>query len=122
MLKKAVFTLYSMAMLATSLVPMDPSQADLSFMSTMSPSLQNILHIPMLAGFFLLLSSLRPRGAFVWPAVILALLSGAALELIQIPVPGRYASFADIVLNGMGVVLGMGCLAVIRRLWGESRG
>lgn len=122
MLKKTVFALYSMAMLATSLVPMEPSQADPSFMSTMNPNLQNILHIPMLAGFFLLLFSLRPRGTFVWPGVLIALLSGALLELIQLPVPGRYASCADIMLNGIGVALGVGCLAVMTRLRRESRG
>ena len=47
---------------------------------------------------------------------------GAALELAQAFVPGRYASVADIIANGTGVMLGLGLgWYAVRRGWRYAR-
>mgnify|MGYP006289064273 len=115
---KLIFIIYTLAMLATSLIPMGSSSSGPAFLTDMNPGLQNVLHIPMFAGFVLLLFLLGHTGRAVagWKRlwlVLLAIAYGIGLELLQIAVPGRYASFLDIILNSVGVGIGLGIWCAI---------
>ena len=37
----------------------------------------------------------------------IALVVGIIMELVQIPIPGRYTSFQDVILNCIGIILGI---------------
>lgn len=116
---KLILTLYTLAMLATSLVPMDSSSSSSSFVSSLNPSLQNFLHIPMFTGFVLLLFVLgrqKDRSlACMFGLIVLAMGYGAVLELIQIAVPGRFASLTDMTLNWVGLGIGVFCWLLISK-------
>jgi VanZ family protein len=103
---------YSGLMLATSLIPMEVDVSDPSFVSGIPSTWQNALHVPMFALFvFLLLDGTKPlslqRGTRFLLAIALAIVFGIVLEIIQIPIPGRYPSLNDILFNLLGVGIGI---------------
>lgn len=111
-LRLGILLIYSALLLGSSLVPMpvSPSEGDTSFV--LEPSVQNLLHIPAFAVLLLLLASLfkdKPAQRFHSMAMIagIAFVVGIVMELIQIPVPGRYTSFLDIALNCIGIITGI---------------
>jgi hypothetical protein len=76
------------------------------------PALQNLLHVPL----FGLLAGLWYRTLHAWNmhhgaaltiAFMLATGYGVFDEWHQLHIPGRYASFTDIALNGTGVILAL---------------
>jgi glycopeptide antibiotics resistance protein len=107
-----LFCLYSLLLVSTSLIPMDAGQHGGSFLSSLEPGVQNILHIPMMAVFsFLLLSGFECFAEFPKKGLLLGIGVSVAfallLELVQVFVPGRYPSFMDMVLNVAGIGLGI---------------
>jgi len=75
-----------------------------------SPTIQNLLHIPAY-GFLALLwiFTLRGHGLSTQRSILLAILLsaayGAVIEILQILIPGRFASFMDFFLNLTGILL-----------------
>ena len=82
----------------------------------LTPTLQNLLHIPAFAGLALLVMrsrlgagvDARKRSLFVFAACAA---SGVVCELIQIYVPGRFAGADDALFNAVGVLVGMAARA-----------
>lgn len=81
------------------------------FFTWFSPAVHNVLHVPAYA----LLAWTMYRSLFSFLSfrnlslvvVILASGYGAFLEWHQLAVPGRYASFTDVLLNFTGSVIGV---------------
>lgn len=91
----------------------------------LDPTWQNLLHIPI----FGLVQYLWLRGfalngktgpAYVALSFCLTLGYGALDELHQYFVPGRYASFLDVLLDGVGAVLGAVGFWVLGKLGGHN--
>jgi len=111
-LRLAITLSYVALLLGASLMPMpvSPTEENRSFF--FDPSVQNLLHIPAYAVLSFLLASLFtwssiPRFHVMGMIVIIALVVGIIMELVQIPIPGRYTSFQDIILNCIGIIAGM---------------
>lgn len=89
--------------------PADPGLIDQAF-SWFSPTVHNLLHVPAYALLaWTLFHCFHPRLArrIAFPLVIaIAGGYGAALELHQAGIPGRYPSLTDAALNCTGAVLG----------------
>lgn len=94
-------------------------------LTELDPTWQNLLHIPV----FGLLQYLWLRGfalkgktgpAYVAWSFILTLGYGTLDELHQYFVPGRYASFLDVLLNGCGAVLGVLGFWLFRKMSGHN--
>jgi hypothetical protein len=90
-------------------IPDDPTMIH-SIFSWFPPTVHNILHIPAYALlawtlYRCLLSCLSPQTGL--PLVLFITSAyGALLEWHQIDIPGRYASFTDVVLNVIGAGIG----------------
>ncbi len=75
-----------------------------------SPTIQNILHLPAygLLGLLWILT-LRTRGfpenKSVWLAILLSSVYGGLMEFYQIWVPGRFPSATDFFVNVSGILL-----------------
>ena len=94
-----------------SSIPGDVEGGVLKVITTLEPSLQNLLHIPLFGLLqFLWLRGFASRGTTGAAAIVasfcITLSYGALDELHQYFVPGRYASLLDLGLNLLGVVLG----------------
>ena len=81
------------------------------------PAVNNILHVPVYGVLaWLWYRSLTAYGkshqGALWLAVLVAGIYGVLNEVIQIIVPGRYASLTDILLNLAGVAL---CVIILRK-------
>ena len=76
-----------------------------------APLTQNILHLVVYAVLAVLwmwtLAGLESTLARIGLSLALALGLGVALEWYQTTVPGRYGSISDILLNCVGVALGL---------------
>jgi len=78
-------------------------------MASVSPTIQNVLHIPVY-GFLALLwiFTLRTRGfpenKSVWAAILLSSAYGGLMELYQTWVPGRFPSVMDFFVNVAGIL------------------
>jgi VanZ family protein len=42
---------------------------------------------------------------------------GVVIELVQTQIPGRFAEFADVVADGVGITVGLAVAVGLRRLW-----
>ncbi|OHB32292.1 MAG: hypothetical protein A2X84_05920 [Desulfuromonadaceae bacterium GWC2_58_13] len=91
-----------------------PGQVDdglLKILTDLDPKLQNLLHIPLFGLLqFLWLRSFEKigrTGPAIW-AICAGITLGYGMldEFHQLFVPGRYASLLDMLLNGVGAVLG----------------
>jgi len=75
-----------------------------------TPAIQNFLHIPVYGILALLwIVTLRRQGFSTQRSMMLAILLssayGAVIEFFQILIPGRFASFTDVLLNLPGILL-----------------
>ena len=121
-----VILLYMSAIFALSSVPGDPDPTAAGVylvFAWLPPHLQNLLHIPLFSGLAWLwcrtLEGRKWSGAKVaWLAFLLSLFYGMADELHQSFVPGRTANMADMLLNGVGAILGV---IVYLRFQGRGR-
>lgn len=76
-----------------------------------------LLHFAAYASFYLWGGASFPDARWRLPAALLAY--GVAIELLQALTPYRTMSFADVVANALGLVLGAVLLRVVRRRWPE---
>lgn len=111
-MKIVVVLIYMFLLLASSAIPMDRQIKGLQFVIDIKPTIQNLLHIPayiVLAILFLQIFQNYQIGD--WRRNVLVLLGaglvGILSEIIQIAVPGRYGSIADIGLNFIGTIAGI---------------
>ncbi len=116
---KVAFMIYTVCMLLTSLIPMKSSRSASPFWTKIDPSLQNLLHIPMFIVFVFICSQTCKDVSWCkgrMPLVILgaAIFFSVAMEGLQIAVPGRYPSSADIFLNILGSAIGYLFLSIIK--------
>ena len=103
---------YMLSILITSIIPMDREITGLQPFIDLSPSIQNLLHIPMFVIlsilFFQILKDSRleewKKGTLIF---VCCGSFGLLNEIIQIFVPGRYFGIADIVLNFIGTIVGI---------------
>ena len=106
--KIAITIAYMSLILATSLVP----QFRIRDFMTLSPIIQNMLHIPMFAALSILFLQiarnydLGRRKAGVLTFVFCGIF-GLLNEIIQTFVPGRFGGLMDIGLNSMGAIAGI---------------
>jgi len=78
--------------------------------SFITPTIQNLLHIPVYGLLALLwIFTLRAYGSFEHRSILLAILLsvayGGIMEIWQLWVPGRFASLMDFFLNVTGILL-----------------
>jgi len=78
--------------------------------NSISPTIQNILHIPVYGLLALLwILTLRthgfPENRSVWAAILLSSAYGGLMEIYQTWVPGRFPSVMDFLLNVAGILL-----------------
>ena len=99
------FWLYTLCMIATSLIPMDISKPNPSLWAQINPSLQNFLHVPMFMIFVYLFEKSFNSKTYIVIGTSIAL--GAFLEGIQFFVPGRFPGLGDMLLNITGAILGI---------------
>jgi VanZ family protein len=109
-------------LLGSSVIPMDRQIRGLQFVIDLKPTLQNLLHIPMFAVLaLLLLLVLQSFQIDNWKKIAIVLLAsgflGLVTEIIQIVVPGRFGGLTDLMLNFVGVILGL----IVYYLFGKSK-
>jgi VanZ family protein len=107
-------------MLLTAAIPMKTSNNRAPFWAAMEPSLQNLLHIPMFAGFVLLFdrslgAPLAYRTTGLGFVLAGALTLGIIMEGVQVIVPGRYFGWGDMALNLLGAAAGVLLVLRLRR-------
>lgn len=93
-------------------IPLPDDPAHYALFYWISPSIQNVLHIPTYACLawawhWALGAWLRSSGAQTICACAIASAYGVFDEWHQSFVPGRYGSFADVALDILGVALGV---------------
>jgi hypothetical protein len=99
----------------------DPETTGASLTLLLSPSVQNLLHIPLFGGLAMSWQLTLPgwglgqRAAAGWAAGV-ALATALADEWHQRFVPGRFASATDLILDGTGIALGLGLVLWLRHL------
>ena len=79
-------------------------------MASVSPTIQNVLHIPVYGLLALLwIFTLRTHGfneyKNVWAAILLSSAYGGLMEFYQTWVPGRVPSTTDFFVNVAGILL-----------------
>ena len=125
--RTCVLLVYTAMLLGSSFVPMPASSSPQAAHGLLHPSVQNLLHIPAFGILWgLLISLMRDKGGTISGQVLLAAAIafgvGILMEIIQIPVPGRYASFMDVALNSMGILCGVLIFVCSRFLFQDIRG
>ena len=104
----------------TSSIPMDGSAEHLTFLTSLKPGIQNLLHIPVFAllAFLWLRAFCSINQSFLLCCIsagLVTIVFGVLDELHQLYVPGRYAGLLDIILNSIGAVMGIAAIALNRR-------
>jgi len=95
--------------------------------ASVSPTIQNVLHIPVygLLGLLWILT-LRahrfPENRSVWIAILLSSAYGGLMEFYQIWIPGRFPSVMDFLFNVAGILLFVWVYQQFRRGVGLRKG
>ena len=102
----ALFVLTLLAVSYLALTPTPPKAADLGW--------DKLNH-------FSAFGTLTVLGGLAWPGRLarlsLGLLAyGGLIEVLQTQVPGRSAEWADLLADGVGILLGLALLRLLRRL------
>ena len=116
---RVVLAAYALLLAAASLLP--PSSRGLGrSQQLITPTVQNLLHVPAYAGLtVLMIASTRGGHVGLGGLTLVALAAvayGVLLELAQAAVPGRFASLLDALLNAAGTVLGIVLVVGLRAL------
>jgi len=116
---RVVLAAYAMLLAAVSLVP--PSSKGLGeCQQLVAPTVQKVLHVAAYAGLTVLIIAAMRSGHIGLGGLTLVFLAavayGALLELAQAAIPGRFATLRDVLLNGVGVLVGMLVVAGLRTL------
>ena len=96
----------------SSSIPMDKNADVPKFIISLDPTLQNLLHIPVFGLLaFLWLKSFTKYSILTFTKVIITLiitiLFGCLEEFHQTFVSGRYGSLTDMLLNIVGIFMGI---------------
>ncbi len=96
----------------SSSIPMDKNADVPKFIISLDPTLQNLLHIPVFGLLaFLWLKSFTKYAILTFTKVIITLiitiLFGCLEEFHQTFVSGRYGSLTDMLLNIVGIFMGI---------------
>jgi VanZ family protein len=112
---------YMLLILGLSSIPDYGKQTSFNFLYWISPTWQNLLHIPafgLLA--FLWMRVFEKKGASFWKAglwtVLISVSYGFLNELYQLLIPGRYASAGDLVFDTVGVLSGVMTYTFVRKV------
>ena len=111
------FLIYSLLLVLSSLIPIFPKNSSYHmFFMDIKPSVQNFLHIPMFIFWVIFLNNPRFNIKTLLinekrKILFFGFLFGVLLEVIQIPVPGRYGSLEDILFNLLGLTIGCVCVS-----------
>jgi VanZ family protein len=104
--------IYMLLILISSIIPMDREIKGFQFLFSLKPGLQNLLHVPVFA--FLSVLWFRIMRCFkieYWLKIIYIIIItcgyGVINEMVQMFIPGRYASLIDLCLNSIGSVFGI---------------
>jgi len=103
-----------------SSIPVDGGSNDIAFLTSLNPTLQNLLHIPLYGVLTFLWNRSFQRshfsnGKMVLISLFLTIAYGCLDELHQTFVPGRYGGLLDIYLDGLGAFLGVFVFYLFRR-------
>jgi VanZ family protein len=95
-----------------SSIPMDGGPNNIAFLTSLNPTLQNLLHIPLYGVLAFLWSRVFLKNGFSYKKIVLLALFitisyGCLDELHQTFVPGRYGSLVDICLDSLGAFFGI---------------
>lgn len=95
-----------------SSIPMDGESEHLKFLMELKPTVQNLLHIPLFGLLaYLWLNGLTknrcPAKKKLIITIIITVSYGLLDEFHQLFVPGRYASFSDVLFNILGCTIGI---------------
>ena len=121
MLKFIPPTLLMLLITGISSIPMDGSAENLTFLISLKPDVQNLLHIPVfgLLSYLWLRAFCSIHRSFLFccmSACLVTVVFGMVDEFHQMYVPGRYAGLLDIILNTIGAGLGIMAFAFHRRV------
>jgi len=111
---------YTMCIFGLSSIPGN-SPVDSIISYHISPSLQNIFHIPefgILAWLWMWVFY-KNKSSFLRATLyvlIICLACGFLNELYQLIIPGRYASLSDSILNFVGILLGIAVYSSFTRI------
>ncbi len=108
---------YALTLALVSLLPSGDS-APAQWDKAISPTTQNVMHVPAYAVLAILMCGLVGRGIItrVLPAFLACGAYGGILECAQAAIPGRMGSFSDALLNVVGAAAGCLAMLVWRRL------
>lgn len=103
-----------------SSIPMNGGPNDVTFLTSLNPTFQNLLHIPLYGALaFLWNRSFHKNhisnGKMVLMSLFLTISYGCLDELHQTFVPGRYGGLLDIFLNISGAFLGVFVFYLFRK-------
>ena len=115
---------YVALILVSSILPGDGETGwGFDLVANINPTVQNLLHVPVYALLAISVEGVlrdRKKGSWQYTIVIIfCLFFGILNEVIQIPIPGRYAGLGDILLNVAGAFLGIAAIWIGRRLRGS---
>ena len=110
----------------SSSIPMDVSQDKLKFVTVLTPTVQNILHIPIYGVLaYLWLNSFNKHCTAILKSIFLTLLITILYNLLdefhQTFVPGRYGSSLDMIFNLIGIACGMVAFFLLQSNWPKNR-
>ncbi len=110
--KIVITVIYMLFILTTSLIPMDRKISGLNFIIELKPYIQNVLHIPLYAVLSILfLQTFKNYYPKISKRIFLIFVCcggfGILNEILQSVVPGRYVGMGDIILNFIGVIIGI---------------
>ena len=109
----------------SSSIPMDAGQDKLKFITVLTSTVQNILHIPIYGVLaYLWLNSFNKHSTAILKSVFLTLLITILYSLLdefhQIFVPGRYGSLLDILFNLIGIACGTVSFFLLQSKWPKN--
>ena len=99
---------YALLLAAVSLLPSGTGPLS-GWDTAISPTLQNALHVPAYAALVVLIARAlgRPTPLQLGLAALACCAFGGLLECAQAAIPGRFGSVTDMLLNGLGAVVGL---------------
>jgi len=118
--KIVLLGLYMLVILFLSLLPMNRDIKAFQILIDLDSVIQNLMHVPVYALLAVLGMQIFSiyTGTFWKTVSIVATFSvgfGILLEFLQLIIPGRYPSAADMVLNSVGALIGILFYFIVER-------
>ena len=111
----------------SSSIPMDANQDNIKILTALTPTFQNILHIPLYGVLaYLWLNSFNKHGTVIAKNIFITLLITILYSILdefhQTFVPGRYGSILDILFNIIGITCGTVFFFLLQSKWIRNYG